>query len=361
MLPTHRQGANYDHDHKPSRGCFGRIRSWARAIVSDRDTRNLFCFLLVNLSFAIVELVYGIWTNSLGLISDSFHMFFDCTALVTGLVASLITRNPPNDRYSFGYGRADVLCGLVNGVLLVFIAFFVFKEALERLLDPPHIHTHRLLLVSVLGLVVNLIGVFVFQHGGEHGHSHGGGDHGHSHGAPASPRKTSSSDSHGHSHGGEACHGHDAPPPQASNKLILDGVFLHILADTLGSVGVIVSSLLVHQYEWMIADPICSIFIAVLIFISVIPLLKGTVAILMERTPEHLVTGQDKLLHRLQTINGVVNYRDPHFWSIAGSQVIGTVVLIIKVTACDSEILETAQAVMKNAGVTTPVIQIERF
>lgn len=88
-------------------------------------------FLCVNLAFAIVELVYGFWTNSLGLISDSFHMFFDCTALVGGLVASLIARKSANDRYSYGYGRAEVMGGLINGLFLVFVALFIFKESLE--------------------------------------------------------------------------------------------------------------------------------------------------------------------------------------------------------------------------------------
>lgn len=77
--------------------------SLCRLVFTDRDSRNLFFFLLINFSFAIVELVYGIWTNSLGLISDSFHMFFDCLALVTGLVASVITKNPPNEKFTYGF------------------------------------------------------------------------------------------------------------------------------------------------------------------------------------------------------------------------------------------------------------------
>ncbi len=73
-----------------------------RAILSEPATRNLFFFLLINLSFAFVELLYGMWTNSLGLISDSFHMFFDCTALLAGLVATVVANWAPNERFSFG-------------------------------------------------------------------------------------------------------------------------------------------------------------------------------------------------------------------------------------------------------------------
>lgn len=74
----------------------------SRNVLSEETTRNLFLFLLLNLSFAFVELFYGMWTNSLGLISDSFHMFFDCTALLAGLVASIVARWQANERFSYG-------------------------------------------------------------------------------------------------------------------------------------------------------------------------------------------------------------------------------------------------------------------
>jgi len=219
-------------------------------------------FLLINFTFAFVELVYGIWTNSLGLITDSFHMFFDCSALIAGLIASVLARRPPNERFTYGYGRAQVIGGFVNGLFLIFVALFVLTEAIERFAEPPEVHhEHHLLEVSVIGLLVNFVGIFAFSHA----HTHGGEpcDHGHAAAPPAAPGD------HGHSHGGEACHGHGpaAPPPPsaagnaikgAERSFVLDGVLLHVIADTLGSVSVIISSLLIKNYGWMIADPICS-------------------------------------------------------------------------------------------------------
>lgn len=203
-----------------------------------------------------MELLYGMWTNSLGLISDGFHMLFDCTALLVGLYASLMSRWKPTRLYSYGYGRVEVLSGFVNGLFLVVIALFVLEEALDRLVDPPSVSTDRLLFVSVAGFIVNLIGIITFSW--SHTHSHGG--HGHAH------------------HGG---HGH-------AHNTNMQGVFLHVLADTMGSVGVIVSSLLIQQFGLFIADPICSLFIAVLILISVLPLLKDSAEILLLATPSHL-------------------------------------------------------------------------
>ena len=72
--------------------------------------------------------VYGVWTNSLGLISDSFHMFFDCTGLMAGLVATVITKWRANDKFSYGYVRAETLAGFINGLFLLFISFFIFSE-----------------------------------------------------------------------------------------------------------------------------------------------------------------------------------------------------------------------------------------
>merc|ERR1711892_182894 len=250
-------------------GAKEKLMVWVRLILADPQSKNLLGFLLLNLSFAFVELFYGVWTNSLGLISDSFHMFFDCTGLMAGLVATVITKWKANDKYSYGYVGAETLAGFINGLFLLFISFFIFSEAVERLVEPPEVKHERLLVVSILGFLVNLVGIFVFQHGGAaggHGHSHGGDVHGHSH-------------DRGHSHGGKK---------DGERSQIMQGVFLHILADTLGSVGVIISAILMQLFGWFIADPVCSIFIAVLIALSVGSLVADSVAILMQRSPKEL-------------------------------------------------------------------------
>lgn len=191
-----------DDEYKPPKfNLFGKISGWFRSILSDKTSRNLFFFLCLNLSFAFVELLYGIWSNCLGLISDSFHMFFDSTAILAGLAASVISKWRDNDAFSYGYVRAEVLAGFVNGLFLIFTAFFIFSEGVERALAPPDVHHERLLLVSILGFVVNLVGIFVFNHGG-HGHSHGSG-HGHSH----SLFNGALDHSHGHE---DHCHSHEA-------------------------------------------------------------------------------------------------------------------------------------------------------
>jgi len=303
-----------------------------RLIMTDPNSRNLLGFLLLNLSFAFIELIYGVITNSLGLISDSFHMFFDCTGLLAGLVATVITKWKSNAMYSYGYVRAEVLAGFINGLFLIFISFFIFSEAVERLVEPPEVKHERLLPVSIAGFLVNIVGIVVFQHGG-HGHSHGG-DHGHSHGG------------HGHSHGG-------------SNEQIFKGVYLHILADTLGSVGVIISALLMQYFGWMIADPICSMIIAILIFISVGSLLKESTAILMQRQPTELDNKLPECYNKVTQIQGVHGVHATHFWTLCSNSYVGGLKLEVSNDADPKYVISHTQMIFREIGVKELFVQLD--
>ncbi|XP_032428749.1 zinc transporter 7 [Xiphophorus hellerii] len=377
-----------DDEYKPAKfNLLLKLSGWFRSILADKTSRNLFFFLCLNLSFAFVELTYGIWSNSLGLISDSFHMFFDCTALLAGLAASVISRWRSNDSFSYGYVRAEVLAGFVNGLFLIFTAFFIFSEGVERALEPPDVHHERLLPVSVAGLLVNLVGIFVFQHGG-HGHSHGDGGHGHSHslfngtlshGHGGHGGHGHSHDGHGHSHdkhgdhghshgghghghghgGHEDCHNELQRPGEGSSKQILQGVLLHIIADTLGSIGVIISALLMQKYDLMIADPICSMLIALLIGVSVVPLLKESIGILMQRTPPTLDNALPECYQRVQQLQGVYNLQEPHFWTLCTDVYIGTLKLLVAPDADTRWILSQTHNIFTQVGVRQLYVQID--
>ncbi|XP_078656901.1 zinc transporter 7-B-like [Branchiostoma floridae x Branchiostoma belcheri] len=373
MLPLH--GKDNEFKQGIGKSLKRKVSSWIRAIFSDPTSRNLFAFLTLNLSFAIVELLYGIWTNSLGLISDSFHMFFDCTALLAGLAASVVSRWRSNEHFSYGFVRAEVLAGFINGLFLLFIAFFIFSEAVERIVEVPEVHHERLMVVSIMGFIVNLVGIFVFQHGGAgHGHSHGGGGHGHSHANGG----VSHGHGHGHSHGGHGhshSHGHGhshglglggddctepSQPVNSSQNQILKGVFLHILADTLGSVGVIISAFLMQQFGWMIADPICSMIIATLIGMSVIPLIRDSVSILMQRTPYDLDHQLPACYQRVMGLEGVYSVHEPHFWTLCSDVYIGTVKVEVSPEADAKYILSATHNIFTQVGVRQLYVQIDR-
>jgi cation diffusion facilitator family transporter len=404
-----------------------------KEIWNDRESRRIFFFLFINLMFMFVEMVYGFLTNSLGLIADAFHMMFDCTALAIGLWASVVARWPATEQFSYGYGRVKVLSGFLNGVFLLFIGSFVLFESFNRLLAPPEIKSEKLLIVSVLGLCVNLVGIWAFHdlHGGgehsghSHGHSHAHGGHDEHHekeqentkekkvddhrlhlGAPKSaisivvPGKAASSsscDGHSHDHGSEhkhehkkveaACdghshdhgehahghaeHGHGAHGEKKKHKKKKErqshhdshenahGVYLHILADTLGSCGVIVSAILISLFDWKIADPICSGIISIFILLSTVPLLRDTSATLTEKTPPKLEDSIRKALGKIVKLDNVVGFRDLHVWNCSGSDSVVSINVIVSGRAVEHEVLAKVRKILHHDFWDTTV-QISR-
>lgn len=198
------------------------------------------------------------------------------------------------------YNRIETVAAFFNGIFLVLISGSIVLEAIQRIIHPPEMNTHRLLLVSFVGLVVNLIGIFAFNHGHAHGHSHG-------------------HDHHGHSHGHD--HGHSAN---------MQGVFLHIMADTLGSAGVIVSTLLIQWFGWTGFDPIASLFIAILIFMSVIPLIKQSASVLMLELSDNVVNQVEGTLEEVRRLNGVTSVDNYRFWPNEAETVVGSVHVLVQ-------------------------------
>lgn len=324
-------------------------QSLLRQIVEQSESRQIFYFLCLNLLFTGIELLYGAWTNSLGLISDGFHMLFDCTALVIGLCAALMARWKASRTFSYGYGRVEILSGFVNGIFLVVISFFVFIAAIQRLFDPPTVNTERLLVISVGGLVVNLVGIFAFRHA----HSHGSSSHGHSHHGHGNQGHGHHGHSHGHGHG----HAHDDHHDRSVN---MQGVFLHVVADTMGSVGVIVSSVLIEQFGFFIADPLCSLFIAVLIFLSVLPLLQDSSQVLLLRTPGDLDKTLGSAFNKILSLDGVLSYRDPHFWRHASDSIVGVIHVQVAPSANEQRIIQQVSALFKEYGINKFSVQVEK-
>ncbi|CAI2168369.1 8246_t:CDS:10 [Funneliformis geosporum] len=328
-------------------GILENISSYIKIILDNHDSRQIFYFLLLNLSYMFVQMVYGIWTNSLGLISDAIHMFFDCLALAVGLFAAIMSKWPENNKFTYGYGRIETLSGFANGIFLILISIFIMFEAIGRLIDPPEMNTDRLLLVSFLGFVVNLVGILAFNHGHHHGHHHGhsyshehGDDHDHNnvnhknhHHSPDANHSSLHHHHHHHEHGDNAN---------------MEGIYLHILADTLGSIGVIISTLLINQFGWTGFDPLASILIATLIFMSVVPLVKHSAAVLMLSISDNLEYRITEGLHELLHVDGIISYTMPRFWPNDGQCLIGSIHIQIKDQFEEQFIINEVTRVLKS-------------
>ncbi|KAI0907285.1 cation efflux protein [Ustulina deusta] len=319
----HNHEPHHDHSHEFSRftglllPCTSR---WplVHAIMTDKDSRRIFYFMGVNFSFMTVQAVYGYLTDSLGLLSDSIHMFFDCVALAVGLFAAVMSKWPPSERFPYGFGKVETLSGFANGVFLILEIMF---EAFERLLEGRETkRLGELFVVSTMGLIVNLLGIFAF---GSHGHHHGHGHdhshhHGHSHGHGHDEKidhdhdhDCSTSEKHGHDHG----HSHHGGHGHSHDNENMHGIYLHILADTLGSASVIVSTVLTYLMPWSGWDPLASFLIAYLILITATPLVKSSAQrLLLTNTADTEYNLRDTL-SEITNQRGVASYSVPKFWA----------------------------------------------
>lgn len=285
-------------------------------IFTSSSTKSISKFLLLNSSFMFVQLLYSFRSKSLSLLSDSLHMMLDCTSLFLGLLANLVSQRE-SVKFPFGLNRVENLAGFTNACLLVSIVGSIFIESTTRLFKPVQLEkTGELLIVSALGLVVNLVGIFLFNGHGHHGHSH-------SHSSADILTKESDSNDHQHSHQHSHDHSHshvqETKTHHDHNHEEMDdnmhGIFLHILADTLGSVGVIISTLLIKFFDIQILDPITSLLIGLLIFTSSIPLIRSSIKNLLLSLPASKTKFlKNEFFQELIAINGVKTYSTPRFW-----------------------------------------------
>ncbi|MHB9074874.1 MAG: cation diffusion facilitator family transporter [Desulfobaccales bacterium] len=218
------------------------------------------------LAFLVVEVVGGIVANSLALLADAGHMLSDVGALGLSLIALAWTARPPTDRKTYGYHRLEILVALVNGLVLWAIAAFIFYEAAWRIFQPPTVSGRPLMIIASLGLLVNLLGMYVLM-------------------------------------------------PSRGHNLNLRSAFLHLLGDSLGSVAAIAAGVAIWWRGWYWLDPLAGGLVGVLIIISSWQLVWEAAEILMEATPRHIPL--DEVQQSLETHPQVLQVHDLHIWTIA--------------------------------------------
>lgn len=137
------------------------------------------------------------------------------------------------------------------------------------------------------------------------------------------------------------------------------GVFLHILADTLGSVGVIISAVLMHMFGWMRADPICSMFIAILIALSVLSLIKESIMVLMQRTPVALDRHLPQCYQKVTGLAGVYSVQDPHFWTLCSDVYVGAIKLEVSKNVDPKYVVSHTRMIFEAIGVRQLYVQLD--
>jgi len=324
-------------------------------------------------AFFLVEIIVGYLTNSMALVADSFHMLSDIAALV---IAFLSVRMAPKSwsKNTFGWARAEVLGALVNAVFLVALCFSITVESLKRFYEPETIHQPEMILwVGTMGLIVNLVGLCLFhEHGSSHGHSHGLSRSTHSHLTDLADKEEkdeipeisySGADKHGggghgHGHGG---HGHSHGGGGSASQMNMRGVFLHVMADALGSVIVIISAIIMWKTDWeykYYVDPGLSIMLVVLILRSVWPLLIESALILLQTVPTHIQV--DSLQQKLMSkVDGILAVHEFHIWQLAGDRIIASAHIRCLNLAQYMQVAEKVKEFFHNEGIHSTTIQPE--
>lgn len=265
-------GHGSDHRHHGSAG-----HDQYHALRSAGKRSLVVAFILIS-GFMIAEVIGGIMSGSLALLADAGHMLTDAASIALALTAMHFAGRPHSVRRTFGYHRLEILAALVNALALWLIVAWVLFEAYDRFTSVTEVKGGLMMSIGVIGLCVNLVAAWVLRRSSEH-------------------------------------------------NINVEGAFLHVIADLLGSIGVVISGSLIWAFGWTLADPIASVIIAVLILVSSWQLMKKVVHVLLEGTPEHIDVYQ--LCSKLEAVEGVTLVHDIHVWTIsAGNEALTAHVLI---------------------------------
>jgi cobalt-zinc-cadmium efflux system protein len=226
--------------------------------------KRLIVAITANTSFLVFEIVFGILAGSLALLADAAHNFSDSFALVLSLVAVRMMARPATEAKTFGYHRMGIITAFINSMLIVFVCFYLFYEAVQRFIEPVEVKGATVIIVAGLGFAVNGVMALLLWRGKE--------------------------------------------------DLNLKSAFLHLFTDALVSLGVVVSGVVIILTGWNYIDPLITMVIGVFILASAFQILREAFHILMESVPRGVDYGS--IVDDISTMPGVIDVHDLHIWEI---------------------------------------------
>lgn len=243
--------------------------SHSHALPATGNEKPLWIALGLTTTFMVAEVVGGLLTGSLALISDAAHMFTDTAALAIALAAIRVAKRPADARRTYGYHRFEILAAAFNALLLFGVAIYILVEAYWRLCNPPQIETGAMLGIAAFGLVVNLVSMRLLA---------GGKD----------------------------------------SSLNVKGAYLEVWSDMLGSLGVIVGALVIRYTGWTWVDPVIAVGIGLWVLPRTWILLKESLNILLEGVPQGVEL--DKVTEAMIAVPGVQSVHDLHVWALTSGK-----------------------------------------
>ena len=290
------------HDH----GAHGDHDGHAHHHHADAGPRLIWA-LLLTLGFAAVEAVTGFWSGSLALLGDAGHMVTDSASLALAAFAAWISKRPPTQRHTYGYGRVETLAALANVLFMVVVVVGISVMAVRRFLEPGVVNGEAVTIVAAIGLVLNIGVAWLLMHG-----------------------------------------------EQTMNTR---GALLHVLGDLLGSVAALVSGAVIMWTGWMTVDPLLSLLICALMLVSSLRLLREVLQALMEGVPVSLSTAE--VGRRLAGVPGVASVHDLHIWTLSSNRIALSAHLVVESLAHWPAVLAASRQVLSEQGITHVTLQPE--
>lgn len=234
--------------------------------------------ITLNTSFVVAEFAAGFWYNSLGLISDAGHNLGDVASLILAMLAFRLAKIHSNPNYTYGYKKSTVLVSLLNAVILLVAVGFILKESIDKLFHPRPVDGDAVAWVAAVGVVINALTAWLFMKDKE-------------------------------------------------KDLNVKGAYLHMAADTLVSVGVVISGLIIQHTGWYIIDPLIGIGIAIIIVYSTWDLLRDSLRLSLDGVPSG--TDFKHIGEMITSVKGVKSFHHMHIWALSTTETALTVHIVV--------------------------------
>lgn len=257
--------------------------------------------------FFVVELTTALLINSIALLADAGHMLTDLVAMFMGLTAVLLARHgPASAARTYGWHRAEVFTAVANAVLLLGVAAFILYEAFERLGDAPDVPGVPMIVVALAGLLANLVVVLLLR-------------------------------------------------SQSEESLAVKGAYMEVVADTVGSIGVLIAGVVTVTTNWPYADVVVAVLVALWVLPRAFALARAALRILSESSPSHIDV--DELRTALESVDGVTGVHDLHVWTLVPGKDMATV--HVNCDGDSAKVLTDALAVLAARGLDHATVQVE--
>lgn len=264
--------------------------------------------IALNVVFVVAEFAAGFWYNSLGLISDAGHNLGDVFSLVLALIAFRLAKVKPTVKYTYGYKKSTVLVSLLNAVILLVAVGFILGESIEKLLNPRPVNGDAMVWVAGIGVVVNAVTAWLFMRDKE-------------------------------------------------KDLNVKGAYLHMAADTLVSVGVVVSGLIIRYTGWYAVDPLIGIVIAVVIVFSTWDLLRSSLRLSLDGVPKNM--DYEIIGKIIAGTSGVEGFHHMHIWALSTTEIALTTHVVVREWERMEEVKCRLKEVLEKQGISHVTLELE--